>query len=50
MVSVSLVLSGLALLASQAAAHGGVGKYIIGGTDWKGYESLFKTKMPKMEN
>lgn len=40
MVPASLILSGLALLASQAAAHGGVGKYIIGTTEYKGYEYL----------
>ncbi|KAH0610638.1 uncharacterized protein H6S33_012165 [Morchella sextelata] len=38
MVSASLIFSALALLASQAAAHGGVGKYIIGSTEYKGWE------------
>lgn len=41
MVSASLIFSALALLASQAAAHGGVGKYIIGSTEYKGYEYSF---------
>ncbi|KAL0640606.1 hypothetical protein Q9L58_000270 [Maublancomyces gigas] len=38
MVSGSLLLSSLVLLASQAAAHGGVGKYIIGTTEYVGYQ------------
>lgn len=41
MVSASLIFSALAFLASQAAAHGGVGKYIIGSTEYKGYGYSF---------
>jgi len=34
----STILSGLALLVAQVSAHGGVGKYIIGGKEYPGWQ------------